>query len=471
MSTSGINVGASTASQLTITGLASGLNTPAIIQALMGAEREPVVRLTNEETKLQAQQKALQGLQSSLQQLSFAAGEFVLPSLFESSQTVTSSEPTRVSAATTAGAAIGGHEVEVTKLANSAQRTFSFTSPAAEDKLTIDGHEFTIKAGATAKEVAGVINSNTSSTVFAAVVEGGAIALSNRATGNTGAEFIKVSDPAGALTEVAGSAKEGQNAEYKIDGVAGTGASNTITGAIPGVTLTLTGLTTTGPVTIDVQPPGVNPSAVEAQMQAFVKSYNAAVEAVEKQLQTKPPTSGSASPIELATGTLFSDFELGGLVASMRQAMYEPIAGLPAEMSSPADVGLSTGAPSSGGASQASIEGLLTLNPTKLSEAIKANPAAAQKMLQQWSQKLQTQLQAVAAPGGSLEARVTGDGAQVTELTRRIATMDELLLQREKALQQTYARLEGTISNNNSQATWLANQSLSLNSSSSSSGH
>ncbi len=95
------------------------------------------------------------------------------------------------------GAGIGGHEVEVTQLANSAQRTFTFTSPTAEDTLTIDGHSYTVKAGESAKELASTINSDSTATVYAAVLEGGTLVLSNRATGNTGAEFIKVSDPGG----------------------------------------------------------------------------------------------------------------------------------------------------------------------------------------------------------------------------------------------------------------------------------
>ena len=78
--------------------------------------------------------------------------------------------------------------------------------------------------------------------------------------------------------------KEGKNAEYSVDGVAGTSASNTVTNAIAGVTLTLGGLTTTGPVTIDVQAPGASVSAVEAQVQSFVKLYNSTVEAIQKQL-------------------------------------------------------------------------------------------------------------------------------------------------------------------------------------------
>jgi flagellar hook-associated protein 2 len=466
MSTSGISVNSAAGAPITISGLASGLDTSSIISALMTAERQPVTRLTDEQEKLQGEQQQLQSIQGDLRQLALAASEFSDPSLFETSQAVTSSEPTRVAAAAGAGAAIGGHEVEVTQLADSAQRTFTFTSPAAEDKLTIDGNEYTVEAGGTAQELASAINSDSKSTVYAAVLEDGSIALSDRATGNTGAEFIKVSDPGAALAEVAGSAKEGKNAEYTVDGVKGSSSSNIITSAIPGVTLTLDGLTPTGPVTIDVQPPGASVSAVEAQVQAFVKLYNSTVEAIQKQLTTKT-VSKPQSAAELATGSLFGDSELEGLLDDMRQAMYEPIAGLPAEMSSPADIGVSTGAATGGGASsQASLDGLLALNPTKLSEAVKSNPAGVQKMLDQWSQGLQSTLTEVAEPGGTLEARINGDSNQITQLTTQINGMNEVLAQREKALQETYAELEGVISQNTAQSSWLSSQEALLTSSS-----
>ncbi len=458
---SSLAVSSAAGSPISISGLASGLDTSSIISALMAAEREPVTRLTDAQEKLQGQQKELASIQSSLQQLALAASEFSMPSLFESSQAVTSSEPTRVSAATSSGAGIGGYEVEVTQLANSAQRTFTFTSPAAEDTLTIDGNSFTVKAGESAKELANAINSDSSATVYAAVLEGGTLVLSNRATGNTGTEFIAVADPGATLVEKAGTAKEGKNAEYSVDGVAGTSTSNTVTNAIAGVTLTLGGLTTTGPVTIDVQAPGASVSAVEAQVQSFVKLYNSTVEAIQKQLSTKPITKPTNAG-EFGTGTLFGDVELESLLGNMRQSMYEPIAGLAAEMSNPSDVGISTGAVSSGGASQASIEGLLTLSTSKLSEAVKTNPAGVQQMLEKWSQGLQSTLESVGGPGGTLEARANGDSAQITQLTGQISTMNEMLLVREKALQATYAELESAISRNTSQANWLTSQEASL---------
>lgn len=443
---------------LNFTGLGSGLDTNAIISALMAAERQPVTRLSGEQSKLQAQQQQLQSIQDSLRQLSFAAAEFSLPSLFVSSQTVTSSEPARVSATATAGAGPGGHEVTVTQLANSSQRTFAFTSPTSDDTITIDGHETAVKAGASVKELASAINSDSKATVYAAVLGSGTLVLSNRATGASGPEFIKVTDPGGTLVEQVGSAKEGKNAEYTIDGVAGSSASNTVEGAIPGVTLSFNGLTSLGPVTVNVAPPAPSTSAIQAQVQSFVNLYNSTVASIQKQLTTKPNAGSGA-------GSLFGDSELSSLLGRMRQSMYESISGLPAGMSSLADIGVTTGAAVGGGSSHAALEGQLKLDVPTLESALKSDSASVQKMLQGWSQSFQSLVNGEAQAGGALDARINGDGTEISTLGRRISTLSEFLTERQKALQATYAKLESVLSQNQSQATWLAGQVASLNAS------
>ena len=268
-----------------------------------------------------------------------------------------------------------------------------------------------LKAGGTAKELASAINSDSTSTVYAAVLESGTLVLSTRATGNTGKEFIKVSDPGGALSEKAGTAKEGKNAEFTVDGVAGTATSNTITEAIPGVTLTLDGLTSTGPVTINVQPPGASVSTVEAQVQSFIKLYNSTVETIQKELSTKP-IAKAKSTSEFATGSLFGDFELESLLAHMRQTMYEPIAGLPAEMASPADIGIEHGR----SLRRLSLA-ILDRRPVEaqLEQARRSRPQQPGRRradAPSWSQSLQSAVNAVAEPGGSLEARINGDSTR-----------------------------------------------------------
>src|SRR5947209_2140780 len=163
------SVSSSGTTPISVSGLASGLDTTAIIKALLEAERQPISRISNQAEKLSGQQGQLQALKSSLISLGFAAEEFALPSLFEGVQSVSSSEPARVSATITGGAGVGGYQLEVSQLANSAQRTFAFASPAAEDTVTVDGREYTLKAGATAKDLAAKINADGKGTVYAAL--------------------------------------------------------------------------------------------------------------------------------------------------------------------------------------------------------------------------------------------------------------------------------------------------------------
>ncbi len=66
---SSLAVSSTAGSPISISGLASGLDTSSIISALMAVEREPVTRLTDAQEKLQGQQKELTSVQSSLQQL------------------------------------------------------------------------------------------------------------------------------------------------------------------------------------------------------------------------------------------------------------------------------------------------------------------------------------------------------------------------------------------------------------------
>ena len=457
MSTGSVSANGST---ISVSGLASGLDTSSIIQALLSVERQPITHLTNQQEKLSGQQTQLQKLKSSLLSVRFAAEEFALPSLFEGVQSVSSSEPARVSATITGGAGIGGYQLEVTQLANSSQRTFAFASPAAEEEVTIDGREYTLKAGASAKDLASKINADGKGTVYAAVQGTETIVLSSRTTGAPAGEFIKVTDPGEALTEKEGTAKEGRDAEYKLDGVAATSSSNTVTEAIAGVSLTFSALTSAGPVTISVQPPAPNVKTIEAKLESFVAAYNKTVEEIQTQLTTRPPEHPAAG--ELSVGSLYGDSSLTNLLTRMRQEMYEAIKGLPVEMSSPLDLGLSTGAGTGGASSQSSIAGVLKLDTTKLAKAISEHPSEAATMMQQWSLSLSKNVRDFAGPGGSLEDRINGDGSQIREMRLRVATMTQMLAVRQKALEHTYAQLESIISRNTAQSSWLTSQSAQL---------
>ena len=454
---------ASNTPPLKISGLGSGLKTEEIINAIIGSERQPVVRLTEEEAIQAAQERTLRSLQGSLQQLSFSAGELSSPTLFATNQAATSSEPAKVSATVSSGAGVGGYEVNVTKLANSAQRTFTFKSPEAEDKITIDGHETTLKAGGSISELVNAINADSESTVYAAAVNSETLVLSDRETGARSEGYIAVSDTAEALTEREGTARAGQNAEYTIDGVAGTSKTNKLTEAIPGVTLTLNAVTTvSGPVTIDVSPPEPNVSKIVEQVKSFVSQYNTALESMEKETSTKPSTNIQYAA-ESGEGTLFGDFELTSLMGSMREAIYAPVEGLPAEMSSLASIGVNTGAPSGESHySQSAVEGKLTIEEAKLEEAIRKDPEGVKSMLASWGTSFQKIAQCVRRTGRhDLEqSRRRRIGRHL--LGRQVTAMNEMLAIRKQSLEAQYVALENVMAQMKSQSSWLAGQIASL---------
>jgi flagellar hook-associated protein 2 len=438
---------------LQVTGLASGLDTAKIVSQMMDIQKRPVTMLQNQQKILQARNTQLTSIQATLKKVNADALALLDPRVYRGTQKATSSDTTRVAATTTAGAGVGGYQVSVGQLANAAQRTFAFTAPTSDGTITIDGHDTTIAAGASVYDLADAINSDQSATVYAAATDAGTLVFSNRSTGDTGPGFIAVSGANGVLSEQGARAKQGQNATYSIDGVAGSSASNTIAGAIPGVSLTLTGVTTTsGPVTVNVGAPGADSSKVESAINQFITDYNSAIATIQTQLSQKPTASDPTQ------GTLYGDNQLKGLLASMRSLMIKGGDGLPTGMSTMLDIGVSTGAASTGGPTAAELAGNLTLNASTLEAALKSNSSAVQKVVGTWANNMATTVNNYSGLGGTIEVRLSGDTRQVASLTRRIGTMQSALDDKQNQLTRQFALLEAALSGNQSTSSWLTSQ-------------
>src|SRR5918994_5801667 len=119
-----------------LSGLASGLDTASIITSLMSVERQPRTRLELRQTAEQARRDALNEVSTKLRSLKLAAADLKSTSIWADTQTVTSSDTTKVDARRTAGAGPGGYELQVTRLASSSQRTYAYASPPAGTTLT-----------------------------------------------------------------------------------------------------------------------------------------------------------------------------------------------------------------------------------------------------------------------------------------------------------------------------------------------
>jgi flagellar hook-associated protein 2 len=445
-------------SSLQVTGLASGLDTNQIISEEMAIYQQPVTNLQNQSSGLTAMNKQLTSIQNELKTLSSDALAVGDPTLFKSQQSVTSSDATRVTATSASGAGVGGYQVAVSQLANSAQRTFGFTSPSSTDNMSIDGHQYTINAGESVQDFVDSVNSDTSGTVYAAATNSGTVVFSNRQTGDTGANFIQVQDSGGSLVEQTSLAKEGQNALFSVDGVSGSSASNTATNAIGGVTLTLTGVTTTsGPVTVNVGAPAPNATNIANAINTFVTQYNKVISDVQTQLAQQPTGSDPTQ------GTLFGDSELQGLLTSMRSMMFTTGSGLPAGAATMDDIGVGTGATTGSGAeSQSALTGNLTLDATALTNMLQSNPTGVKSILGAWSSSFVKTVDSAATPGGTIAARIAGDNSQISSLGNRISSMQSALTDKQNFLVQEFAQLEAALSSNQSLSASLTSQLASL---------
>lgn len=468
-------------SPLQVTGLASGLDTNAIVTALMASQQQQVTNLTNQQTGLTAMNTQLTNIQAALSKVATDAQALGSPSLFSFTQTISSTNSTLVGATATSnnGAVVGGYSVSVQNLASASQRTFSFSSPSSADSITIDGQQISLAAGASAQDLVNAINTNQNATVWATVTASpnngpATVVLSDRATGapDTTGDFINVSDPGGALTEQTQFAQAGVNAQYTINGVAGQSSTNTITGAavsapnsstggasqtIPGVSLSLNGVTGSTPVSVTVGSPAPSTQNIQTAIQQFVTDYNSAISTIQTQLTQSP---SSSDPTQ---GTLFGDSDLQQLLSNMREQMDATLGGLTGNVTSMLDIGVSTGAASGSGApSQSSISGNLTLDTSALTQALTSNSTAVHQMLQSWSINFSFMVNNEASPGGVISQRIQGDDTQISYIGNQIDNLNTANSAKQAELVQQFAQMEAMLSSNQSTSSWLTSQIAAL---------
>jgi flagellar hook-associated protein 2 len=448
-----------------ITGLSSGLNTDQLIEELMAAKQQPLTNLENQQSLLNARNTALETIQGQMQTVQTDAMALLDPSLYDPAQAVTSSNSSSVGAAlaSSTGAVEGGYQVSVTQLAQSAQRTFTFNSPTSDEPITIDGQAVTITAGETAASFATSINNNSSLDVYATATQSGNIVFSDRATGDqslSNPNYIQVVDGGGSLSEITADAKAGQDAEYSVDGGATqTSASDTVADGIPGVTLTLSSVTGSNPVTVNVSAPAVSSSNVSTAVQQFITDYNTAITNIQTQLSTTPSDTNGTE-----TGTLYDDQDLKNMLSQMRSAMYATVSGVSGgSLSSMLDAGVSTGATTgSGTESASSLAGDLTLDTTTLTNALTANPDAMQQLLGGWANSFSSLVGTEADAGGTITQRIDGNTTEVSSLGNQITVMQANLNDQENQLVQQFAAMESALSSNSSESSWLNEQINSL---------
>src|SRR5215468_10616597 len=177
MSLSASSSSSSASPLFNISGLASGIDTNSIVSQLMSIERQPQVRLQQQQTVETARQQALRDVNTRLQNLQSAIADLRDPSTWADQQEVDSSDTSLVTAVRTGGAAAGGYQVTVTQLARAQQLTqgTGINTASADGTLTIQVGSGTavnvnVAAGDSLQTVADKINGSSGSPTYATVV-------------------------------------------------------------------------------------------------------------------------------------------------------------------------------------------------------------------------------------------------------------------------------------------------------------
>lgn len=431
-------------------GLASGLDTEAIVAGLMQIERAPRARMELEAGRTQARDAALRDALAKLKGVADAAAALRSATLWADTQTVESADPAKLTARRLSGAGPGGYQVEVVQLARAEQRTYDFTPSASAEQISVGAATIDLAPDATLADVVAAINAEPASGVYAVDV-GGRLVLSSRQTGAANG----FSATSSTLVEDGALHKAGLDAQLVVDGVAHSSASNVVADAVPGLELTLRSVTA-GPVAVTVGAPGPDAAAIEEKVKAFVDRYNAALDSIRNRLSEKR-VPGATTQAEANRGVLFGDTMLSGLLSRLRQVVSESGLG---------DLGVSTGAPGTGvGAGSDAVAGRLVLDEAKLAGALAADAGAVRETLAGsggFAAALDGVLTPAVGAGGLISGRLDATASQLQRVRDSMDALDRRLEDRAERLRAQFATLERLLAQSQSQGQWLSGQLAGL---------
>src|SRR3954465_7048768 len=169
---------------VSLSGMASGLDTETIISQLMAIEGRKVTAVQNRSGVVKQHQTDLTTIKTKVDALKTAANALSDPATWKATQTVDSSDTAHLGISLLGGAGIGGHTIKIDKLASSAQHGFEYTKSATAgsfapayaptpDNLTPTAVKISVAANATAADIATAINAKEDAPAYAAVIKDG----------------------------------------------------------------------------------------------------------------------------------------------------------------------------------------------------------------------------------------------------------------------------------------------------------
>jgi flagellar hook-associated protein 2 len=306
-----------------------GINVSSLVQQIIAQQSGQLTVWQAQQTALATQDGLLAGMENNLVNLQTAVAALADPTGALTAQAATSSQPGVLTATAQSSAITGTHQIVVTSLATTGTL---YTDPVAagpdasflasgqttgDIQLQVGGVSGTTRdvpitqgSNDTLNTLASYINTQSAANswgVTASVVSdasGSRLALFSQSSGSSGALAV-VNNSNTTLTF--DTPVGGANAVLTIDGVPFSSSSNTVTGAIQGVTLSLVSQSPGNPVTLTVGP---DTGQITTAVNNFVSAYNTVVSTINTQYVVDPTGATPAPPLE-------ADLSLRSLQSSM----------------------------------------------------------------------------------------------------------------------------------------------------------
>ena len=444
-----------------------------LVTELMSVESQPLTQLQSQQSGVQAKLSAYGQIQSALSSLDTALSALKFGSAFTAAQaTVTgtgvgatvSGAPVAASYAVTvssvaqaqaaASAPLAGASTVVgtgtltiqTGTYNATGNTFTAKSGSSPVNITIDSSNDTLGGIASAINGAGA-------GVTASIVtdnSGSRLVLSSSNTGTVNGFQLTVADADGTNTDASGlsqiafdptaAAGAGKNltqtqaaadAQYSVNGLSLTSSTNSITTAISGLTLNLTqappaGSTLQAQITV-----GSDTTSVTNSVNGFISAYNSLIN-LESNLTGYNASTNTAS-------VLTGEMPMFELSSQLRSIVGSQVSGVSGGMSWLADVGIDF-----------QSNGTLSLNTSKFSSALSANPAGVAQLFsnatgtggqQGFAVQLSSSVESMLSPNGLLGGTETGLQSTISSMGDQIDRMKTQLSQTQQQLITQYSKL------------------------------
>jgi len=443
---------------LSVSGIASGLDTDSIIQALVDVRRAPITLLEEQKKELNSKLSAFQTFNTLLNSLETTVNSLNSINDFRAKDG-SSSDESVVTVTSTGSAQTGSFNIVVNQIA----KAETFVAEGVADKTTTpiasasgllsftvgsgSPVEISVTASTTLEDLKNAINSANAG-VTATIVDDGSgsnpyrLVLRSDTTGSDGNITFNQDDTD--LTFV--NTQPDQDASITLDGIDILSSSNTITDVISGVTINVVAEGTTS-FTISN-----DTSAVTAKINEFVEAYNAVKDFINQHSKYDTVTEKK--------GVLFGDSTLSLISMKLRQVIGSGVSGLSDTYTSLSQIGIKTNS-----------TGLLEIDSEELSTAldtdfvsvsrifIQDDDTSTDGVLQQLSDYLDYATDPV---DGLLDVKQDTLLNTIEDLEDTIDYKEELLEKYEESLIQKYSSLEELISESSSTTDYLTSSLSAL---------